>query len=210
MVRRGLRCTSGEAELKEGVATIRGWQTAEQDIDMATPKAQLQQWFKYLQEFQIACEQVDTDVYYLDLLKFANEVIAKDLPTTNEQNQFVISAQNATGLTVTMADISSSSTFEALLETVWNPLNRFVAAFLRFGAPLPFSAMSFTDFAKQKLSAIFPDAGMDANWSSVQKGLVSSVPAACYSAKQQKAAVDLLSKSNSTTQDLIDLISKMG
>jgi hypothetical protein len=177
---------------------------------MVTPKDQLQQWFQFLQDFQVACEQVDTDVYYESLLVFANDKIATDLATTNEQNEFMILAQRSTGLTIATSDLAASSTFEALLETVWNPLNMFVTSFIRSCAPAPFGSMSFTDFLQQNLVAVFPGRSGDANWTKVQNGLTSSIPSACYSPKLQSAVIALLSAPKKTIQDLVNLVSKMG
>lgn len=175
-----------------------------------TPKAQLQQWFQYLQSFQVACEQVDTDVYYETLLIFANDKITADLSTTNEQNEFILAAQKSTGLTITSADLAASATFEALLETVWNPLSMFVASFVRSCAPAPYGSMSFTDFLQQTLPAVFPGGKSDANWQQVQNGFVSSIPSACFSAKQQANLTALLTAPKKTIQDVVNLVSKMG
>jgi hypothetical protein len=177
---------------------------------MTTPKDQLQQWFHYLQDFQVACEQVDTDAYYEDLLTFANDKIATDLSTTNEQNEFIIAAQSLTSLTITTSDLAASSSFEALLETVWNPLLMFVTSFVRSCAPEPFASMSFTDFVQQNLALVFPGGSANSNWNQLQNGLTSSIPAACYSSAQQEATNALLSAANKTIQDLVNLISKMG
>jgi hypothetical protein len=174
-----------------------------------TPKAQLQQWFQYLQNFQVACEQVDTDVYYETLLVFANDKITGVLSTTNEQNEFILAAQKSTGLTITSSDLAASATFEALLETVWNPLSMFVASFVRSCAPAPYGSMSFTDFLQQSLAAVFPGGENNNNWQQVQNGFVSSIPSACYSAKQQ-ADVNALLATNKTIQDVVNLVSKMG
>jgi hypothetical protein len=175
-----------------------------------TPKAQLQQWFQFLQGFQTACEQVDTDVSYETLLVFANDKIIADLSTTNEQNEFIVAAQKSTGLTITSSDLAASATFEALLETVWNPLSMFVTSFVRSCAPAPFGSMSFTDFLEQPLAAVFPGAKGDANWQQVQNGFVSSIPSACYSPKQQASVNALLTTAKKTIQDVVNLVSKMG
>lgn len=177
---------------------------------MKTPKDQLQQWFQYLQAFQIACEQTDTDVHREDLLTFANDRISSDLATSNEQNQFLITAQNSTGLIITPADLAGSSTFESLLETVWNPLSVYVAAFVRSCTPAPFTSMPFKELFTQSLATVFPGGVANLNWNQLQKGLTSSIPAACYSAKQQKTTNSLLTTAKKTVHDLVDLVSKMG
>lgn len=177
---------------------------------MKTPKDQLQQWFQYLQDFQVACEQTDTDVYREDLMTFANDKISSDLATPNEQSQFLITAQNSTGLVITPADLAGSSTFESLLETVWNPLSVYLAAFIRSCTPAPFSSMPFKELFTQGLATIFPGGPPNTNWSQLQKGLMSSIPAACYSTNQQQAANTLLATANKTVQDLVNLLSKMG
>jgi hypothetical protein len=177
---------------------------------MTTPKDELQLWFQYLQDLQVACEQVDTDVSYEDLLTFANDKISTDLSTTDEQDQFIVGAQNSTGLTITTSDLTSSSSFEALLETVWNPLSMFVASFVRYCAPDPYASMSFTDFVQQNITTVFGGGSPAPNWKQLQNGLTSSIPAACYSSSHQQAANGLLSAPNKTIQDLVNLISKMG
>lgn len=175
---------------------------------MTTPKDQLQQWFQYLQDFQIACEGVDTDTVYQNLLDFANDKISTCLATADEQGKFIDVAQQSTKLIITTVDLSASSTFEALLETTWNPLNYYVASFTRSCAAPPFGSMGFTDFLQQKLAKVFPGGATDSNWTRLHNGLISSIPAACYSTNQQKAVIGLLS--TKIVQDLVNLLSKMG
>ena len=169
---------------------------------MTTAKDQLQQWFQFLQDFQVACEGADTDTYYESLLTFANDKITADLATTDEQNEFMLNAHGSTGLTITPSDIAGSASFEALLEKVWNPLSMFVISFVRSCAPDPFSSMSFTDFSQQNLAAVFPGGSADPSWNQLQNGLTSSIPAACYSSSNQNAATVLLSTPTKTIQDL--------
>jgi hypothetical protein len=177
---------------------------------MPTPKDQLQQWFQYLQAFQTACEQESSVASNEDLLTFANDTITADLPTPGEQANFLILAQDKTSLTITSSDIAASSTFESLLETVWNPLSMFVLGFVKSCAPPPYSAMGFTDFAQQLLSVVYPADKGDPSWIALQNGLTSSIPSSCFSAKQQTATNNLLASPKSTVQTLVDLISKLG
>lgn len=177
---------------------------------MKTAKDQLQQWFQYLQDFQVACEQVDTDVYYETLLTFANDKVTQVLSSTDEQNQFILAAQASTQLVITPSDLTASSSFEALLETTWNPLSIFVMAFIRSCTTGSFSSMSFTDFVQQKVAAVFPGSRTDPSWLQVLNGLSSSIPAVCYSSKQQSAVSTLLSTNGKTIQDLINLVSTLG
>jgi hypothetical protein len=175
-----------------------------------TPKVQLQQWFQYLQAFQIACEEAYAGAYSENLFTFANDMVATDLPTVDEQETFINGAQAKTSFTVTTSDIASSSTFESLLETVWNPLSLFVLGYIKSCAPPPYVAMGYTDFAQQPLASIFPLGIADPNWANLQNGLTSSIPSACYSNAQQIATQKLVAAAKSTVQNLVDLISKLG
>jgi hypothetical protein len=177
---------------------------------MTTPKDQLQEWFQFLQDFQVACEQVSSIASNDTLLAFANDTITADLPTADEQSQFLIAAQNSTQLTITSSDITASASFEALLETVLNPLSMFVLSFIKSCAASPYGTMGFTDFAQQLLSAVFPAGTGDPAWQSVQNGLTSSIPAACYSATQQSKVKTLVIASGKKVQDLVNLISTLG
>jgi hypothetical protein len=174
------------------------------------PKTQLQQWFQYLQAFQTACEQESSSASNETLSTFANDTIVTDLPSPNDQQNFLAVVNAKVPFTVTPSDIAASSTFESLLENVWTPLSMCVLGFIKFCAPPAQSTMGYTDFAKELLTTVFPGEVADANWIVLQNGLTSSIPSSCYSSNQQKAANNLVVKKGSTIQNLTDLISKLG
>ena len=91
--------------------------------------SQINAWVVHLRAFHSAC--IGTNALKMDLPAFANNSITAVLPTTAEQNNFIVAAITATDYNdMELSDLTATyKTFKALLNN-WNPLITPVALYL--------------------------------------------------------------------------------
>jgi|SRR5215472_12224027 len=171
-------------------------------------KRNLERWFANLLELQNDCS-MNTSVKDLDLLTFANTTITSVLPSPNEQQQFIINVKGAPGFDISMADLTTFSTFEALLDN-FSPLPTLVGAFLRTLAVGSFPTGSLVDFFKAAVSSAFPGGSTGTQWTNASSQLTSVIPVVCFSGKLQAAAAKTVDDSTKAVRDLVNQIAELG
>jgi hypothetical protein len=171
-------------------------------------KRNLLRWFTNLHDLQNDCS-INTSVKSLDLLIFANTTITSVLPSDNEQQQFIIKVQAEPGFDLSIADLTTFSTFEALLDN-FSPLPTLVAAFLRTLAAGSFPNGSLVDFLKAQVSGAFPGGSSGPSWTKALSQLASAIPAVCFSAKLQAAVGKTVDDPTKTVSDVVNQIATLG
>src|ERR1700722_11143068 len=125
-------------------------------------KQNLLRWFTYLHALQSDCS-INASVKTLDLLTFANSTIVKILPSANEQSQFILVAILSPGFDLSINDLSTYATFEALLDH-FNPLPTYVASYLQTVSAASYPSGSLADFLSAAIAAAFPGGSKGAPW----------------------------------------------
>jgi hypothetical protein len=177
-------------------------------MSRVSPSDALAQWFTYLRAFQSACS-FNTNVPTMDLLTFANSAITVVLPTANEQNQFIVTVSTSPGFDLSQADLTSSATFEALLDK-FNPLVTYVGAYLQTLAAAPFPGGALADFYKATTAAAFPGGSTGALWQTALGCLASVIPGVCFTSGLQAAVAKTIDGSQETMSDVIKQIAVLG
>ncbi len=175
----------------------------------STEKQNLARWFTLLHALQNA-SSFNTSVKTLTLLEFANAKIATILPSANEQQQFInnVGASNI-GVMISIADLTNSDTFEALLD-INNPLPTFVGLYLRTLASGAFPGGSMADFLSAPISSAFPGGSSGTAWTTAIGMLSSVIPSVCLSAKLQAAVAKTVDDPTNKVSDVVNQIAKLG
>jgi hypothetical protein len=170
--------------------------------------ADLKAWFTHLRAFQSACP--GTNVNKIDLLTFANTTITTALPSTADQNTFIVSAVNATGFnSMALSDLTTYKTFVALLDH-WNPLITPVAIYLRSLSIPALQGASSADFYKALVSTAFPGGSKGAAWTKVMAGLTSSFDPVCFTSAFQVKINTAVDAAGTKISDLVPQIAGLG
>src|ERR1700683_2513703 len=131
-------------------------------VSDSTEKQNLLRWFSYLHALQSACS-MNTSVKTMTLLAFGNSTIVTILPSSNEQNQFVLNVKTSPGFDLSITDLTTYATFEALLDH-FNPLPTYVGAYLQTVSAGTYPSGSLADFLNATISAAFPGGSSGASW----------------------------------------------
>jgi hypothetical protein len=145
----------------------------------------------------------------MDLLTFANTKIATVLPSANEQNQFIVAAKSSPGFDLSISQLTTYSSFEALLDH-FNPLTTYVGVLLQSLAVAPYPSGSTADFWKAQVSSAYPGGSSGAPWKAALSALSSAIPAVCFTQPFQKKINGLVDKAGSTMSDVISTIAVLG
>lgn len=164
-------------------------------------------WFTYLRELQADC--INTNASKMDLLTFANTKILTALPTTAEQNAFIVAAKGAPGFDLSTSQLSTYATFEALLDH-FNPLTTYVGVLLQSLAASPFPSGAAADFWKASIATAFPGGSNGAPWQAAMQALASVIPAVCFTAGFQTKVNSTVDAANSKMSDVITQIAVLG
>jgi hypothetical protein len=175
-----------------------------------TSELQLKLWFGYLKSFQACAAKINTDLASLSLLAFANAKPATYLVDAVGQNQFAVSAYDKTSIPIQASDVSGAASFVALLGSTFGVANRYIAAYMRFLAPAPFSSMTVGDFQLQKTSAVFPKGATDPVWLKMNAAQAQIIDPSCYSTAQQAAVAAVAANNTKLISDVVNQIAKLG
>lgn len=175
-------------------------------MSQLSAKDALALWFTYLHQLKSACS-FNTNVPAMDDLKFANSKITTVLPTTTEQNQFIVAVQSAPGFNLSPAELTQYSTFAALLNH-YNPLSTYVGIYLRTLAVDP--GPSAADFWSISPNSAFPGGSSGSKWQAAVALLASVIPPACFTAGLQAKVAATFDKAKSTMKDVITQIAVLG
>ena len=165
-------------------------------------------WFTYLRDLQAGCS-FNTSVSQMDLLTFANAAIAQALPSSNEQNQFIIAAAASPGYDLSTSDLTTYSTFEALVDH-FNPLTTYIGILLQGLATAPYSGGAMADFWKATAVQAFPGGSKGAQWKLALSSLTSAIPAACFTSALQAKVNAAIDSAQSTMSEVIAEIAVLG
>jgi hypothetical protein len=166
-------------------------------------------WFVHLRAFRLAC--VGTNAMDMNLLTFANAAITAVLPTSAEQNNFIVSAVNATGYNdMALSDLSTTyKTFEALLNH-WNPLITPVALYLWSLSVPSMQGGASADFWKALVSTAFPGKSDGVAWTGVMNGLASAFAPECFTAGFRTKVNVAFDAAGTKIGDLVPQIAVLG
>jgi hypothetical protein len=171
-------------------------------------KQNLLRWFTYLHALQSDCS-INTTVKTLDLLTFANSTIVTILPSSNEQSQFIIEVKSSPGFDLSISDLSTYATFEALLDH-FNPLPTYVAAYIQTVAAASYPSGSLADFLSAAITAAFPGGSKGAPWALALSLLTSAIPSVCLTAKLQAAVATTVNDVTKKVSDVVNQIATLG
>jgi hypothetical protein len=172
-------------------------------------KKNLLRWFNSLHAFQSDVSPINTSVKSMDLLTFANTTITTVLPSSNEQNQFILNSKTSPGFDVSISDLTNYATFEALLD-YFDPLPTFVGAYLQTVAAGNYPQGSLADFLNASISAAFPGGSSGSSWKVALGLLTSAIPSVCFSATLQKAVATTVDDPSKKVSDLVNQIATLG
>jgi hypothetical protein len=175
---------------------------------MPNPSQGVALWFTYLRDFQSDCA-FDTNVAKMDLLTFANSKIIAVLPSDNEKNQFIVAAKSSPGFDISISQLTTYSTFEALLDH-FNPLTTYVGVLLQGLSAAPYPSGAAADFWKAKASSAFPGGSAGTQWNGALSALASAIPAVCFTQPLQTKINALIDKAGSAVSDVISAIAVLG
>jgi len=173
-----------------------------------TPAQSVALWFTYLRDLQADCG-FNTTISRMDLLTFANAKISSALPTDNEKNQFIVAAQASPGFDLSTNDLTTYSSFEALLDH-FNPLTTYVGVLLQVQSANPFPGGAAADFWKAPVSTAFPGGSEGAQWQSALAALTSAIPAVCFTAAFQVKVNAAVDSAQNKMSDVISEIAVLG
>ena len=165
-------------------------------------------WFKNLSQFQDAC--INTTAYKADLLTFSKMSCTTELPSPEEQKNFVTAAAAATGYdNMAVADLATYKTFAGLLNN-WNPLPTAVAVLLQSLAVEALQNVPSKAFMKALVSVAFPGGSIGPAWNAALAVLTASIPTICFTKDFQTAVAVTVDKPVSTMSILIPQIAGLG
>jgi hypothetical protein len=166
-------------------------------------------WFVHLRAFRSAC--VGTNAMDMNLLTFANAAITSVLPTSAEQNNFIVSAVDATGYNdMALSDLSTTyKTFEALLDH-WNPLITPIALYLWSLSIPSLQGGASADFWKALISTAFPGGSKGVAWTGVMNGLASAFAPECFTGTFQTKVNAAVDAAGTKISDLVPQIAGLG
>jgi hypothetical protein len=165
-------------------------------------------WFSYLRDLQSACS-INTSVKSMDLLKFANSKITTILPSANDQNQFIIEVKQSPGFDLALGDLTTYSTFEALLDH-FNPLPTYLGMLLQTIAAAPYPSGGVADFLNAQISSAFPGGKNGNAWTNAVGLLGSVIPSICFSSTLQSAVATSVDDPAKKVSDLVNQIAVLG
>lgn len=165
-------------------------------------------WFTYLRDLQADCS-FNTNVSQMDLLTFANTTIAQVLPSSNEQNQFIVAASASPGYDVSTSDLTAYSTFEALVDH-FNPLTTYLGILLQSVAAAPYPGGAMADFWKAQAVQAFPGGSAGAQWQLALASLTSAIPAVCFTSALQVKVNAAIDSAQSKMSEVIAEIAVLG
>lgn len=178
------------------------------DVANSIEKRNLLMWFSYLHALQSDCS-FNLSVKNMTLLDFANSTITTILPSSNEQNQFIINASTSPGFDLSVPDLTTYATFEALLDH-FNPLPTYVGAYLQTVSGGNFPNGSLADFLSASLSGAFPGGSTGSGWQTAMGLLTSVIPSVCLSAALQQAVAATVDDSSKKVSDAVNQIATLG
>jgi hypothetical protein len=164
----------------------------------------VREWFTHLRAFRTACVGNNTPA---NLLAFANETITTILPTTAEQQNFVVKAVEATGYNDMDVSDLANRTFLALLD-IWNPLITPLAQYLWGVSPL--NNLSSGEFYRSLCSDAFPGGGNGPLWKNANQGLANAFDTQCFTLGFQTKIAATVSASTTKISDLVPKIAVLG
>lgn len=164
-------------------------------------------WFLYLNQFKSSCN--NTNVNKLNLLQFANSVITTILPTTTEQNQFLVRLATKYHFDYSIQDLTTYSTFKDLLNKK-NPLADSIADILQMFAAPPLSTGTARDFWNALNSKAFPDGSVGSVWQKANAKLVAVMDKDCYTSAQQTQIAVLIDGDGKKISDVGKQIAVLG
>jgi hypothetical protein len=165
-------------------------------------------WFTYLRGFQAACS-FNTNVPVMDLLTFANSTIASVLKSSNQQNQFIVAVADKPGFDLSVSDLTTNKTFEALLDK-FNPLATYVGLYLQSLAAKDYPAGSYADFLQAPCSQAFPGGSKGNQWQTALGCMTSVIPAACFTPKLQTQAGQSIDSAQKKMSEVASQIAVLG
>ena len=171
-------------------------------------KQNLLRWFTYLHALQSDCS-INTSVSDLDLLKFANSTILTLLPSNNQQQQFILNVSTSPGFDISIPDLSTYSTFEALLDH-FNPLPTYIAAYAQTVSANPYPSGSLADFLNAPASGAFPGGSTGSDWTVAVGLLTSAIPSVCFSNSLQLAVAKTVGDPTKKVSDVVNQIATLG
>lgn len=166
-------------------------------------------WFDHLSAFRSAC--VGTNVMHMDLLTFANVPITTVLPTTAEQDNFIVAAVDATGYDdMALSDLTTTyRTFQALLNH-WNPLVTPVSLYLWSLSVPSLQSGTSADFWRVLVSAAFPGKSNDPVWTGVMNGLASAFAPECFTLGFRRTVNSMFDIATTKISDIAPQIAGLG
>jgi len=165
-------------------------------------------WFTYLRGFQSACS-FNTNVPVMDLLTFANSSITTIIKSSNQQNQFIVAVADQPGFDLAVSDLTSSKTFEALLDK-FNPLATYVGLYLQSLAAKTLPSGSFADFLQATTAQAFPGGASGSQWQTALGRLTSVMPAVCFTSKLQSQVAVTVDNAQKKMADVASQIAVLG
>jgi hypothetical protein len=170
---------------------------------------EIKAWFDHLDDFRESC--VGTNAAVMNPLTFANAAITTILPTTAEQNNFIVKAVAATGYNdMALSDLTTTyKTFEALLDH-WNPLITPIALYLWSLAVPSLQGGASADFWKALVSTAFPGGSKGAAWTRVMTGLSSAFAPECFTTAFQTKVNAAVDAAGTKISDLVPQIAGLG
>jgi hypothetical protein len=171
-------------------------------------KQNLMRWFSYLHALQSDCS-MNTSVKTMTLLVFANSTITTILPSSNEQGQFIVNVAASPGFDLSIPDLTTYATFEALLDH-FNPLPTYVAAYIQTVSTGSFPNGSLADFLNASISAAFPGGSGGPSWKTAMGLLTSVIPSVCLSDTLQTAVATTVNDSTKKVSDVVNQIATLG
>jgi hypothetical protein len=173
-----------------------------------TPAQGVALWFTYLRALQ-ADGGFNTNLSKMDLLTFANAPIAKEFITANQQGQFIDAAKSAPGFDLSTNDLTTYSSFEALLDH-FSPLTTYIGVLLQSLAVDPYPGGAAADFWKAPSAAAFPGGSGGAQWKLALAALSSSIPAICFTPALQAKVNTAIDTEQTKMSDVISEIAVLG
>jgi hypothetical protein len=170
---------------------------------------EIKAWFIHLGAFRAAC--VGTNAMHMNLLIFASAAITTVLPTTADQNNFIVAAVSATGYDdMALSDVATTyKTFGALLDH-WNPLSTAIAHHLWSLSVPPLQGGASADFWKALVSTAFPGGSRGAAWAGVMNGLAATFAPECFTTPFQTKVNVAFDTIGTKISDLVPQIAGLG
>lgn len=165
-------------------------------------------WFSYLHGLQAAAS-FNTTVKMLDLLSFANYGITKAFPSSNEQCQFIVNVKSYPGFDLSPTDLTTYSSFEALLD-FFNPLPFYIGAYIQTVAAGSLPSTSLADFLSASVTTAFVGGSNGSNWTQALGLLTSVIPSACFSSTLQTAVAATVNDATKKVSDLVNQVATLG